>query len=76
MSFLRRIQNNDRALVKHSFLAINAYCSRRSKSEDNRTYYEVGTEVRKLIEQRKAKFGEGGPNWEIFNPKGIRLIKS
>lgn len=95
MSLLWRVSNYDRLIVKNGFLTINAYYSRRSKSEELESFYKYVSgkpNVRGLsiclvlhnfffidfftnlsIDKLDLHLHEGGPNWEIFNPKGNRF---
>jgi len=68
MSLLRRLSNSDKFVIKNAFLTTNAFYSSRSKTEELESFY-------KYVSQKvkdKSEY-EGGPNWEIFNPKGNRF---
>ncbi|KAJ6634674.1 Cobalamin trafficking protein CblD, partial [Pseudolycoriella hygida] len=55
---------HDGLLIKSAFPSLSANYSRRIKSEPLPSYY-------KNVSEPRVK--DGGPNWEIFNPKGNRF---
>jgi len=73
MSLLWKISSSDRLLIKSGFLSISAYYSRRSKSEEFESFYKVVSAKPNIRDQVDLHFQEGGPNWEIFNPRGNRF---
>jgi len=74
MSLLRISFKSDTVITKNGFLSIIAHYSRRSNSKDSDSYYKVISEkANNVRDQCKSNYLEGGPNWEIFNPKGNRF---
>jgi len=75
MSLLYRWNSPDKLRITKGFLSINALYSRRSnESEESDLCDKKVLSLKPIIKEKRIKnFDEGGPNWEIFNPKGNRF---
>ncbi|XP_037034676.1 uncharacterized protein LOC119073368 [Bradysia coprophila] len=66
-----KIRTTSRLIIKNGFLRPVAYYSQDSKSKDILSLYKLMSDAGL---SKKDPLHEGGPNWELFNPRGNRFF--